>query len=81
MIERYRTIPREIWAVRVTEENLPAVARWCNSKQWLNPVHIMIETNQGEAKASVGDWVIKGITDFYPCDNTTFLKSYERVFT
>ena len=44
-----------------------------------NP-YLKIETLEGIMKASVGDYIIKGINgEFYPCKPDIFEKTYERV--
>ena len=44
-----------------------------------NPV-IKIETLEGVMKASVGDYIIKGVNgEFYPCKPDIFNKTYEEV--
>ena len=44
-----------------------------------NP-YLKIETLEGIMKASVGDYIIKGVNgEFYPCKPDIFEKSYERV--
>ena len=44
-----------------------------------NP-YLKIETLEGIMKASVGDYIIKGVNGgFYPCKPDIFEKTYERV--
>lgn len=44
-----------------------------------NP-YLKIETLEGIMKASVGDYIIKGVNgEFYPCKPDMFEKTYERV--
>lgn len=44
-----------------------------------NP-YIPIETLEGTMKASVGDYIIKGVKgEFYPCREDIFNESYEKV--
>lgn len=44
-----------------------------------NP-YLTIETLEGTMKASVGDYIIKGVNgEFYPCKPDIFEKTYERV--
>lgn len=44
-----------------------------------NP-YMYIETLEGTMKASVGDYIIKGVNgEFYPCKPDIFEKTYERV--
>lgn len=41
---------------------------------------LKIETLEGVMKASVGDYIIKGVNgEFYPCKPDIFEKTYERV--
>jgi hypothetical protein len=41
---------------------------------------VKIYTLEGEMKADVGDWIIKGIKgEFYPCKPDIFEKSYEQI--
>ena len=44
-----------------------------------NP-YVKIETLEGTMKASVGDYIIKGVNgEFYPCKPDIFDKTYEEV--
>lgn len=44
-----------------------------------NP-YLKIETLEGIMKASVGDYIIKGVNgEFYPCKPDIFEKTYEKV--
>ena len=44
-----------------------------------NP-YLKIETLEGIMKASVGDYIIKGVNgEFYPCKPDIFEKTYERM--
>ena len=44
-----------------------------------NP-YLKVETLEGIMKASVGDYIIKGVNgEFYPCKPDIFEKTYERV--
>lgn len=50
-----------------------------NYEDKYNP-YIKIETLEGTMKASVGDYIIKGVNgEFYPCKPDIFEKTYERV--
>lgn len=41
---------------------------------------LMIKTLEGEHKASIGDWIIKGVHgEYYPCKPDIFDKTYEKV--
>ena len=44
-----------------------------------NPDVLVIPTLEGDMKASIGDWVIKGLKgEFYPCKPDIFELTYER---
>lgn len=39
-----------------------------------------INTLEGRMEASIGDWIIKGVSgELYPCKPDIFLKTYEKV--
>jgi hypothetical protein len=41
---------------------------------------LIIKTLEGDMKASIGDWIIKGVQgEFYPCKPDIFEKTYELV--
>jgi len=41
---------------------------------------LIIHTLEGDMKANVGDWIIKGVNgEFYPCKPDIFEKTYEEV--
>lgn len=43
-----------------------------------NP-YLKIQTLEGEMKASIGDYIIKGVNgEFYPCKPDIFEKTYEK---
>ena len=44
--------------------------------------HLSIETLEGVMKASIGDYIIKGVNgEFYPCKPDIFEKTYDKVET
>jgi len=50
-----------------------------NYKDKDNPF-LTIETLEGEMKAQIGDYIIKGVNgELYPCKPDIFLKTYEKV--
>lgn len=79
----YRKRPVVIEAQRVTVNNLDQIASWCNGsvKGICLPLHeqvIDIQTLEGEMRADVGDWIIKGVKgEFYPCEPEIFDLTYE----
>lgn len=84
----YRKKPVEIEAIQFedTQEVLSELSDFINNqdlrvdyKDPENPV-IKIETLEGVMKASVGDYIIKGVNgEFYPCKPDIFNKTYEEV--
>ena len=41
---------------------------------------LIIKTLEGDMKASIGDWIIKGVQgEFYPCKPDIFNLTYEKV--
>lgn len=43
-------------------------------------IRLFIKTLEGEIEASVGDWIIRGVSDeFYPCKPDIFIKTYEKI--
>jgi len=42
------------------------------------PEHLQIDTLEGTMRASVGDWIIRGVkNEFYPCKPDIFREIYE----
>ena len=88
MKKLYRKKPVEIEAIQFedTPEVLSELSDFINNqdlrvdyKDPENPV-IKIETLEGVMKASVGDYIIKGVNgEFYPCKPDIFNKTYEEV--
>jgi len=81
----YRKKPVVIEAHLLTESNLDFVETWCKGsiKGTFLPASercIDIQTLEGEMRADVGDYVIKGIKgEFYPCKADIFEASYDFV--
>lgn len=43
-----------------------------------SPGYLRISTLEGEMRAEVGDWIIRGVQgEFYPCKNEIFWATYE----
>ena len=65
--------------------NMDSIVNWVNQGKmkvvaWHNGTDIFINTLEGEMRANVGDWIIKGVNgEFYPCKPDIFEKTYERV--
>lgn len=65
--------------------NINTLVLWMNQgspimRAWHNGTDIYIETMEGQLKASVGDWIIRGVNgEFYSCKPDIFEKTYEPV--
>lgn len=84
----FRKKPVEITAVLFDGSTESLIA--LNSSQFgLNPVklvcendkdYIIIPTLEGNMRASVGDYIIRGVNgEFYPCKPDVFNKTYDKV--
>lgn len=84
---KYRKKPVVIEAVQFNRTNGSIVAKWCGGRwhseakssdptdvaEWVD-----IPTLEGVMRASVGDWIIKGVAgEFYPCKPDIFAATYE----
>jgi hypothetical protein len=81
----FRKRPVEIEARELTPDSLYEIEAWCGGqvkgiKLSRNYRVIDIYTLEGEMRATMGDWVIKGIKgEFYPCKPDIFAATYEAV--
>lgn len=91
IVKKYRKKPVVIEAVQFTTNNEPSgsphmdrIVNWMNQGRdkpngWHNGTDIFIYTLEGEMRASVGDWIIKGVKgEFYPCKSDVFDMTYEQ---
>ena len=81
MIRRYKTKPCEIEAIQWTGYNEKQVCDFVKDKHFVSwDGDLMIETLEGEMRASIGDYIIKGLRgEFYPCKPDVFIKKYELI--
>jgi hypothetical protein len=50
----------------------------CPQGAWHDGKSIYIPTLEGEMRADVGDWIIKGVkSEFYPCKPDIFAATYD----
>lgn len=83
-MQKFRKKPVVIEAVQVTDSTFDA--------PYPNPEHVpgvvydpvkrcaAIKTLEGEMRANLGDWIIKGVKgEFYPCKPDIFAATYEPV--
>ena len=79
----YRKKPVVIEAIQYQrEDNILTVQEFVGESLKYNPDdnEYYIITLEGNMKASVGDWIIKGVQgEFYPCKPDIFEKTYEKV--
>ena len=81
MIRRYKTKPCEIEAIQWTGYNEKQVCDFVKDKHFVSwDGDLMIVTLEGEMRASIGDYIIKGLRgEFYPCKPDVFAKKYELI--
>lgn len=83
---KYRKLPIVIEAFKLNADNIYDLENWCggNIKGIKLPISewcIDIQTLEGEMRADMGDYIIKGIKgEFYPCKPDIFESSYEEVY-
>ena len=79
-MKKYRKLPVEVEALQWTGNNAKEMSDFTQiAIPWIAE-HLHIHTSRGIMRASIGDWVIKGIEgELYPCKDSIFQKSYELV--
>jgi hypothetical protein len=83
-VPKFRKKPVEIEAMQFTEKDKDKVFNWirctCYPDWEKGKPAITIQTLEGDMKACIGDWIIKGVNgEFYPCKPDIFEKTYEPV--
>ena len=79
---KFRKRPVIVEAKKWTGKNTTALIHWMcpDLEPDAEASDLTIKTLEGELKASIGDWIIKGVKgEFYPCKPDIFKKTYERV--
>lgn len=81
---KYRTKPCEIealeWTGKFDEEMSLFIFGNATISGKKEPFELVIHTLEGDMKANVGDFIIKGLRgEFYPCKPDVFHKKYELV--
>ena len=77
---KFRKKPVVIDAVEWAGYNYDEIERFVGDKaeQRIATREVVINTLEGVMRASVGDWIIKGVNgEFYPCKPEIFEKTYE----
>lgn len=77
---KYRKKPVEIQAVQWNGENIKEVLDFSKDAYLgKDDCTLFVETLEGDMKASIGDYIIKGVNgEFYPCKPDIFEKTYEK---
>lgn len=77
MVKRYVKKPIVIEALEWDGLNLIEMKEFCSSCLFHDDI-LIIPTLEGDHKASVGDFIIRGIKgEFYPCKPDIFEQSYD----
>lgn len=80
MIKKYRKKPVTIEAIQWTGKNLCDIDHFVGGVVDNNGITLIIHTLEGNMKASIGDYIVKGVNgEFYPCKPDIFAKTYEEV--
>ena len=80
MIKKYRKKPVVIEAVQWTGENIEEILDFVGLDGIYDYLRKSLEiaTLEGDMKASMGDFIVKGVNgEFYPCKPDIFEKTYE----
>lgn len=87
MTGRYRKKPVVIEAIQFDGENFDAIAEFVMNQrhgdddvsgQAGSDPHMTIHTLEGDMRADVGDWIIRGVQgEYYPCKPDIFDATYE----
>ena len=77
---KFRKRPVVIDAVIWTGKNISEISKFMGgSIHYMKNDDLFIGTLEGDHKANIGDWIIKGVKgEFYPCKPEIFIKTYER---
>jgi hypothetical protein len=78
---KYRKKPVVIEAVQYDGHNFAEISAWAGitiAEKFTGG--LLIDTLEGQMRADLGDWVIKGVQgEFYPCKPGIFEATYEPV--
>ena len=84
LVGRFRKRPVVIEAMHYTVESCKAIHDWLGYEHADHALDchmgIFIDTLEGEMRASVGDWIVKGVQgEFYAVKPDIFEQTYEAV--
>ena len=80
--KQYTKKPVAIEAIQLTDKNHPEIIQWLSSynveSYTLNSSEFYVKTLEGDMKANIGDYIIKGVkNEFYPCREDIFKMTYD----
>ena len=83
-VKKWMKRPIIVEAIEVRAWDINQVASWCHGRvvrnTHLHAIGIEIHTLEGNMRADLGDWIIRGVGgEFYPCKPNIFAASYEAV--
>lgn len=77
---RYRKKPVVIAAIQWAGDNYDTILNFADSQVFIGSDGLFVRTLEGNMKASVGDYIIKGVKgEFYACKPDVFELTYEKV--
>ena len=75
---KYRKKPVVIEAMEWTGDNDREIREFIGEDAFLKEGNLFIKTLEGEMRAALGDFIIKGVSgEFYPCKPDIFEATYE----
>ena len=80
--KQYSKKPVAIEAIQLTNKNHSEIIEWLSSynveSYTLNSSEFYVKTLEGDMKANIGDYIIKGVkNEFYPCREDIFKMTYD----
>lgn len=77
---KFRKKPVVIEAIQFTGNMAEMEMFVSNGRYGEDDTHFFIQTLEGEMRADLNDWIIKGVnSEFYPIKEEIFCKTYEPV--
>ena len=83
--KQYTKKPVSIEAIQLTDSNHSEIMQWLSSynvesytEKCIDFSGLYIKTLEGDMKANIGDYIIKGVkNEFYPCREDIFKMTYD----
>ncbi len=77
IVRMYPRKPQTYAIIQWTGENFVAIDHHCEGAAHITDMgNLVVKTNHGETLLTVGDYIIKGATDIYPCTPMTLKMTY-----